>query len=344
MNRIVSTLCGPKWFVAFLIVPTAATVLAFLQTIEYAQARNIITPALVTVSSGQDYATLVMSRLRWALLIPMSALLFVPFLVPFLVERLPASSRAKGQRSFTWLFRKVVVPGVAITLALAAVQQFGLGRDAQFWNVSGAGLVFTGLFWAVHLVFQRWKGGAIEAVGRMSLATLAGITVAICVGITTAYRLPTMNSEIVAGLWKDLAIIGVIYLLLISIGTWIAIAFSSPKKPRPPSIGSVAAPLALLAFLVLLAVAGINAELEWINRGFAFTAESIYGRLNEVQIAALWRLQNQHVMARSVITLLLGVVFTVAGGSLIKILAFVAWANADIRRSARQKAPPVEEA
>jgi len=327
-EKIVQNTVKPLLFFIFMVIPISCIALAYLQSIDYALIREELREAPDRVTSTLDYFALLLQKesnpSTWLFLV-------ITFYIPFLLTIIVNYTKLDWKRIVKGILKKFLT-SFGFTVCLMIISQFGLGVSA--FSIKGLApyIVFFGLTFAILVLLEKWSVTEIDVIGRTVLATLSSVSIILTVLFLTKLNIkPTLDSEISAGLWKDLLLISTIYVLTVSFGTWIVTKFSI-NVDSDISITNekfrYSLPIMLIFLFIVVSIITLWFEVAWRDHGFVDVTRKIYnGKIDDNQIGILWALHNQHIMMRSALALFIGTVVTISFATLVKMGAYMAWTN-----------------
>jgi hypothetical protein len=331
-RKIVGFLSRPTWFLIFLLIPILALGAAFAQTVGYAEIRDQI-----NFGNRPVYFQLVIcSQIflsRWALF---SMLLIMPYVLTYALFGLPGHE-ARVLPFWEFLRKTITEYWKHICfISLAIVTWWALGSIHNLSIVARDEIRFIlmALVWMIVAYFlaRRTPGGSdVAAAARIFSILILSLVDAIIVLLVVAKSWALGISAVASGgMWKDLSLLSLIYLILTMFSMLIVTRFSEVDATVER-----AAPLAYLmpvilsfAFVIIgIIVILFERNYTW-SQLFIDDFNELHRTLSSEQSTALVgiarRFHNEHIIWRSVYCLFIGVVSTTIAAVLLK--TFAHWA------------------
>jgi hypothetical protein len=338
----IESLLHPLWHYLFILIPMFFLSYAFVQTYYY----NVIFRDPITINiNNLDYIHQIFFNKN----VIIYSFVFLPILYsPFIVSLLSIKILGKLDLSIKW--KNLVVflfSTVGMNLLLLIYLQLVLGVGDNLFKITLGSIGFVLLIIAIVLLLNKyWKSGEAEAIKQTVVIFIASTIIAITFLLIINNSIANhIHYLIYAGLIKDLIFLSIIYILLNSFSVWNLIRLSTDslfgklgrKRKSNLLLSEIkyTFPIIICIVILVLALLGINQELAWYGVSFKQISRIIYGPLNQLQIDLLWSFHNDHIIYRTAICLIGGVIFPTIVLIFIKIGAHTIYSKRLTRSSSR---------
>ncbi len=318
----------PRWFFYFMIIPIGFLAAAYVQTIQYQK-----TFQLVLDQSTIDYSSYVIGHpdfVPTSLLV--TAIFFIPYLLLHLLNGIGEIKQQTIRQTLRYFARHKLrewwkhIVGISCVILLVVLYEQPSNFQLPFLEELKYSILLLMFILFIRLLTRKFKAeGEIGSIASTAIVVLASLVVSTATAlITKRFLIPLQLHPIISqGLWQNLILILVIYVLLMSYGVWIGTRFSCVDAPKDiPSRRQYSLPVIFSLIFVFLALAIVLIE---FNHTGSLLFEDRMRELfpsNKLNMGKLRSYYDNHIWWRSVYCLLLGVVFSTVASSLIKVGAY----------------------